>query len=52
MSLFSIEFQQRFHIKPSVLLREARVSKTGGLTNQAPTHTTDDDETISPSSTS
>jgi len=26
MSLFSIEFQQRFHIKPSVLLREARSS--------------------------
>ena len=23
MSLFSIEFQQRFHVKPSVLLREA-----------------------------
>lgn len=24
MSLFSIEFQQRFHIKPSILLRQAR----------------------------
>jgi AraC-like DNA-binding protein len=24
MSLFSIEFQQRFHIKPSVLLRQSR----------------------------
>jgi AraC-like DNA-binding protein len=24
MSLFSIEFQQRFHVKPSVLLREAK----------------------------
>ena len=24
MGLFSIDFQQRFHVKPSVLLREAR----------------------------
>jgi hypothetical protein len=24
MSLFSIEFQQRFHVKPSVLLRQSR----------------------------
>lgn len=29
MSLFSIEFQQRFHIKPSLLLREARSSSSG-----------------------
>jgi AraC-like DNA-binding protein len=31
MSLFSIEFQQRFHIKPSALLREARVYEATGL---------------------
>jgi AraC-like DNA-binding protein len=29
MSLFSIEFQQRFHIKPSVLLRQSRQKNTG-----------------------
>jgi AraC-like DNA-binding protein len=33
MSLFSIEFQQRFHIKPSALLREARVYEATGLAN-------------------
>lgn len=27
MSLFSVEFQQRFHVKPSQLLREARASQ-------------------------
>ena len=35
MSLFSIEFQQRFHIKPSVLLREARAHKAMVLARQA-----------------
>jgi len=29
MNLFSIDFQQRFHIKPSQLLREARASQPG-----------------------
>lgn len=29
LSLFSIEFQHRFHIKPSVLLRSARVGRGG-----------------------
>jgi AraC-like DNA-binding protein len=29
MGLFSIEFQQRFHIKPSLLLREARLNAPG-----------------------
>lgn len=29
MSLFSIEFQQRFHIKPSVLLRDALARRLG-----------------------
>ena len=29
MSLFSIEFQQRFHIKPSVLLRQSRQGQAG-----------------------
>lgn len=28
MSLFSIEFQQRFHIKPSILLRQSRQRQT------------------------
>ena len=29
MSLFSIDFQQRFHVKPSQVLREARASHPG-----------------------
>ena len=29
MSLFSVEFQQRFHVKPSQLLREARAAGPG-----------------------
>jgi hypothetical protein len=29
MSLFSIDFQQRFHIKPSTLLRHGRSERTG-----------------------
>lgn len=29
MSLFSVEFQQRFHVKPSQLLREARAAASG-----------------------
>ncbi len=33
MSLFSIEFQQRFHVKPSVLLREARAHEAMFLGN-------------------
>jgi AraC-like DNA-binding protein len=46
MSLFSIEFQQRFHIKPSALLREARVYEATGLarlesTDQATQQPTD-----------
>lgn len=31
MGLFSIDFQQRFHVKPSVLLREARAAAESGL---------------------
>jgi len=31
MGLFSIDFQQRFHVKPSVLLREARGAVDPGL---------------------
>ena len=27
-SLFSVDFQQRFHVRPSQLLREARASRT------------------------
>jgi AraC-like DNA-binding protein len=30
LSLFSVEFQQRFHVKPSQLLREARASQPAG----------------------
>lgn len=30
MGLFSIDFQQRFHVKPSVLLREARGASDSG----------------------
>jgi AraC-like DNA-binding protein len=37
MSLFSIEFQQRFHVKPSVLLREARAHEAMFLGNH-PSH--------------
>jgi AraC-like DNA-binding protein len=29
LSLFSVDFQQRFHVKPSQLLREARASQPG-----------------------
>jgi AraC-like DNA-binding protein len=29
LSLFSIEFQQRFHVKPSVLLRRTRSDQEG-----------------------
>jgi AraC-like DNA-binding protein len=34
MSLFSIEFQQRFHVKPSALLREARAHEAMFLSHQ------------------
>ena len=48
MSLFSIEFQQRFHIKPSVLLREARIYEATFLPNQATAYQPMEDESINP----
>ena len=48
MSLFSIEFQQRFHIKPSVLLREARAYEATFLPNQATATQPTEDESTDP----
>ena len=48
MSLFSIEFQQRFHIKPSVLLREARIYEATFLTGQATANQPMDNELTDP----
>jgi AraC-like DNA-binding protein len=35
LSLFSIEFQQRFHLKPSVLLRRTRSGQEGAASGEA-----------------
>jgi AraC-like DNA-binding protein len=48
MSLFSIEFQQRFHIKPSVLLREARAYEATVLTSGKTTNQPEDDQSSAP----
>ncbi len=36
MSLFSIDFQQRFHVKPSALLREASFQQSHASSEEAP----------------
>jgi AraC-like DNA-binding protein len=40
MGLFSIDFQQRFHVKPSALLREARAAAEAGTGPDQPTGST------------
>ncbi|KEF43474.1 MAG: hypothetical protein ER33_01640 [Cyanobium sp. CACIAM 14] len=37
LGLFSVDFQQRFHVKPSLLLRESRASSPGSLVGLSPT---------------
>ncbi len=44
MSLFSIEFQQRFHIRPSELLRQGRAAKTRADAAASPPGWTRDDQ--------
>jgi len=44
MSLFSIEFQQRFHIRPSELLRQGRAAKIRADAAASPPGWTRDDQ--------
>jgi AraC-like DNA-binding protein len=41
LGLFSVDFQQRFHVKPSHLLRESRGSSSGALVGTPPPHPDD-----------